>query len=272
MYLLYCDESNLEEKENDFFVYGGIVIDGARAQSLSSSIDSIRLKYNVPQDFILKFNPGPSHLSHKEFIDLKKEIMSAAIGHGCTFLSSMILHNVSTCAAEARLNEINRICYHYDCYLNRPNSHGLVLIDRFDDKQIDSHLREKFSVGIMGLPYSKQYRLERIVGFHYSAIGQSHFGSVIDIVLGSFRFAINAFTRGEDKQSEEKLNTAKILLTQLAPLFLREGAGNYVSEISLFLSPKSVRVQRYRKRYEDVASFLSEHGIATNQYSTIESI
>jgi hypothetical protein len=146
MYLLYCDESNLEEKDNDFFVYGGMVVDGQAAQSLSLAVDSIRQSAKVPLDFIFKFNPGPEHLSHKDFIALKQAVIEAAIAHGCVFLTSMILHNVATSPAEARRNEINRICYHYDCYLNRPKSHGLVLIDRFEDKQIDGHLREKFSI------------------------------------------------------------------------------------------------------------------------------
>ena len=266
MYLLYCDESNLEEKDNDFFVYGGLVVDGQAAQSLSLAIDSIRKSAKVPLGFILKFNPGPEHLSHKDFIALKQAVIEAAIDHGCVFLTSMILHNVATNPAEARRNEINRICYHYDCYLNRPKSHGLVLIDRFEDKQIDGHLREKFSVGVTGLPYSKEHRLERIVGFHYAAIGQSHFSSIIDIVLGSFRFAVNAFTRHGDT----KLDTANRLLELLSPLFFRETSNGKVSELSLFFSPKIIRSDKYRKMYSDLASFLSEHGIVAAQQITNE--
>ncbi|MHB1117824.1 DUF3800 domain-containing protein [Sideroxydans sp.] len=266
MYMLYCDESNLEEKDNDFFVYGGLVINGEAAQSLSLAIDSIRRTFKVPQRFVLKFNPGPEHLSHQDFIALKQAIVEAAIAHECIFLASMILHNVATSPAEARRNEINRICYHYDCFLSRPQSHGLVLIDRFEDKKIDGHLRDKFTTGITGLPYSKELRLERIVGFHYSAIGQSHFGSIIDIVLGSFRFAVNAFTRHD----EEKIESANHLLTILSPLFLREGSDDAVSEISLFFSPKTIKSVKYRNMYSALASFLSDNGIKAAQKITNE--
>jgi len=266
VYLLYCDESNLEEKDNEFFVYGGLVIDGKAAQSLSLELDSIRQNFKIPKDFILKFNPGPEHLSHQEFIKLKQTIIEAAITHGCIFLTSLILHNIATSPDDARRNEINRICYHYDCYLHRPKSHGLVLIDRFEDKQIDGHLRAKFSIGVTGLPYSKDYRLERIVGYHYSAIGQSHFGSIIDIILGSFRFAVNAFTR----QDEKKLESAKRLLGILSPLFFREASNGKVSEISLCFSPKIIKSIKYRQMYSNLSLFLSECGIETEQRITNE--
>lgn len=266
MYLLYCDESNLEKKDNDFFVYGGLVIEAQAAYSLSLAIEAIRQTAGIRPDYILKFNPRPDNLSHKDFTDLKQAIIEAAISHGCIFLTSLILHNVATNPDNARRNEINRICYHFDCYLHRPQSHGLVLIDRFDDKQIDGHLREKFSIGVTGLPYSKKIRLERIIGFHYAAIGQSHFNSVTDIILGSFRFAVNAFTR----QDMGRLTTAKHLLKTLSPLFFREDSVGRVSEISLFFSPKIIKIESYREMYSDLASFLSENGIVAAQRITSE--
>jgi len=71
------------------------------------------------------------------------------------------------------------------------------------------------------MPYGlTAMRLARILGFHYAAIGQSHFGSLIDIILGSFRFAVNAHTRNQ----AEKLTTAGHLLSLLRRLFLRNAA------------------------------------------------
>lgn len=266
MHLLYCDESNLEPKDNDFFVYGGVAIEAGAALSLSQAIEKIRLDAGVPKDFVLKFNPGPKHLNHQQFSALKQAVIEAARGHGCLFLTSLILHNVATSPDEARRNAINTICYHFDSYLNRPKSHGLVLVDRFDDRQIDGHLREKFSIGLTGMPYSKEMRLARIIGFHYSAIGQSHFGSVIDILLGSFRFAVNAFTRNETG----KLPTANALLALLAPMFFRERADDRVSELSLIFSPKIVKSDKYRALYEALREFLAKSGIVSEQEITNE--
>jgi hypothetical protein len=166
MHLLYCDESNLEERSGDFFVYGGIIIPPETAKILSDQIGEIRTRAGVNDSFILKFNPGPPGMSHPKFIALKKEIIESAIAQGCKFLASSILHDVAKSPDEARRKEINRICYHFNCYLSPINSHGLVLIDRFSDAQIDSHLREKFSIGLTGMPYSDTLKLKNIVGFH----------------------------------------------------------------------------------------------------------
>ena len=266
MHLLYCDESNLEERSGDFFVYGGIVVDAQAALSLSQSLAKIRSDAGVPSDLALKFNPRPRHLDHRQFAALKQAVIETAVVHRCIFLTSMILHDVATSAEEARRNSINTICYHFDCYLNRPNSHGLVLIDRFDDSQIDTHLREKFSVGLKGMPYSEEMRLERIVGYHYSAIGQSHFASVVDIVLGSFRYAINAHTR----KDQGKLESAGQLLRLLSPLFFRERDDGRISELSLMFSPKVIRSDKFRASYESLKGFLTANGIEAEQLITNE--
>lgn len=241
MYLIYCDETNLEERSGAFFIYGGITIESNASLALSKEIDSLRVSYKIQPDFILKFNPGPEGMDHEEFISVKQSIIELAIKYEYKLFTSFIFHNVAKSANEARRNEINRICYHFDCFLGREDSHGLVLIDRFEDRRIDHHLREKFSIGITGLPYTPQKRLERIIGFHYATKGQSHFCSVVDVVLGSLRFAVNAWTTDDTKN----IGTAKTLLSLLSPLFFREKGELSVSELGLFFSPKVIHVPKY---------------------------
>lgn len=258
MYLLYSDETNLDPADNIFFIYGGIVVNSDRAKNLSDEIQELREDKNIPNDFLLKFNPGPENMSHEDFIDIKQDIIQNAVKNKCLVLVSIIHHKIATSPDEARRKEINRIAYHFNCLLNRFNSHGLMLIDRFSDRQIDAHLRDKFSAGVRGLPYTDPLRLDRIIGYHYSAIGQSHFGSLVDIIICSLRFAVNAFSRDE----EHNLETASRMLGLLAPLFYRsEERQNQISEISLFFSPKIIRVQAYRERYEQLRAFLASNGI-----------
>ena len=261
MYLMYCDETNLEEESGIFFVYGGIIVEESKALSLSKAIDNIRSEYSIDNDFYLKFNPGPKGMEHKDFISLKQSIIEIAIEHECKLIVSMILHDIATCPNDARLNEINRICYHFNCFLNRPNSHGLVLIDRFSGKEIDHHLRTKFSVGVTGLPYTPEMRLDNIIGFHYTTIGQSHLCSIVDIALGSFRFAINAWS----KEIEKIKGTSKTLLELLAPLFYHESGHKSVSEIGLFFSPKAIKAQRYYEKYNGLRDYLKSCGITPEQ-------
>lgn len=159
MWLLYTDETNLEERRGDFFTYAGLALDCDQALLLSQTIDAIRKDSGVPRNFHLKFNPCPDELNHADFNLLKQAIIEAAVQHGAKLLVSVILHDIATSPDEARRNGINTVCYHFDCLLNRFKSSGLVLIDRFSDKQIDAHLAEKFCIGVTRLPSGKSLEL-----------------------------------------------------------------------------------------------------------------
>lgn len=268
MHLLYCDETNLEERAGDFLIYGGMVVSAEQALQLSNAVDEIRAAFGVDPSFRLKFNPGPEHLDHNNFIALKQKIVEAAIQYGARLIAYVILHDIATNPDEARRNGINVVCYHFDCILNRVGGPGLVLIDRFNDagNQIEAHLSEKFSIGLKGLPYSKTKRLTNIVGFHYSVIGQSHFPSIVDIVLGSLRFAINAHTQ----TIERYLETSSTLLGLIGPLFWRENDASSVPELGLLFSPKTIKSDRYREIYQSLKDYLHQSGIKTEQVITAE--
>lgn len=267
MHLLYCDESNLEERAGDFLLYGGLMVDGARAGALSEAIDQIRMRRAVPRSYILKMAPGPPKFSNDQFIDLKREVLAAAHEHGCRLLIYTVLHDIANNPDDARRKGINTVTYHFHCALNRiDDGTGLVLIDRFNDKGnvIDQHLRDKFMIGLTGMPYSPEMRLSNIVGFHYSTIGQSHFPSILDVAVGSLRFAINTLTRGQEKN----LPTARALLKALSPMLWREAGWEPVSEIGLTFSPKVIKAAKYREKYQALKDFLAESGIVAAQEIT----
>lgn len=261
MHLLYCDETNFGKVPGDFFVYGGIVVNGAKAAGLAAEIDGVRKALRVPRGHVLKFNPGPKDFSHEKFIELKRSVMQVAARAECKLLVNLLLHDIAVSSEYARRFGVNTLCYHFDCYLNRVKDAGLVLIDRFDDKEIDGQLKEKLAVGLTGkLPYSGEMKINNIVGYHYTAIGQSHFCSLVDVILGSLRFSINAFTQGNEKH----LGSAAVMLQQLSPMFFREGSEK-VHEISLWFSPKTVRKEEYRQRYLALMEYLKANGVSAAQ-------
>jgi hypothetical protein len=268
MYLLYCDESNVEEREGDFLLYAGVSIPPSTAKQLSDEIELIRKRASVPDDFRLKFNPGPPHLSHQEFIALKKAILESAVANGVRLFAYVILHDVAKGKGMdvARRNGINTVCFHFDCYLNRVKDQGIVLLDRFQDRgnRIDDHTREKFSIGLVGLPYSPTKRLSNILGVHYSTVGQSHFCSLVDIIVGSLRFSINSYSRGQTEFHE----SAAEILNVLSPLFFREEGWDGVSELGLQFSPKVVRKNAFRAKYAGLKQFLADRGVDTVQRIT----
>jgi len=266
MHLFYCDETNLEKRTGDFLIYGGLIVDGATAKDFSAAIDELRARHGVPRGYRLKFNPGPEEFTHEQFIAFKQELIELTARFGNRLVVYVILHDIATDPDTARRNGINTVCYHFDCILNRLGGAGLVLIDRFNDEgnAIDAHLRDKFTVGITGLPYKSEMRLANISGFHYSAIGQSHFPSIVDVTLGSLRLAINAHTR----DTAGLLGTANTLLGLLSPLFWRQNAAEPVPELGFQFSPKVIRAAIYRDKYQKLKDFLEAAGIATHQEIT----
>ncbi|WIA55051.1 hypothetical protein N6H05_18720 [Sphingobium sp. WTD-1] len=266
MDLLYCDESNLENRENEFLLYGGVRIPGDQAAALSNRIEELRAESGLAPDAQLKFNPAPDGLTHEAFRDLKQSIIEAAIEHDCQFLAYVALHNIAGEPDVARRYGINTICYHFHCCLNREDKNGLVLIDRFNDEgnRIDGHLRDKMSIGVQ-LPHENEpTRLSTINGFHYSAIGQSHFTSLADILISSLRWAINVHSRNTGDLRDNALT----LLRVMSPLFFRYDAGAAVPDLGFCFSPMNVKVAAYHKLYLDLQGFLREGGIDSSQIIT----
>jgi hypothetical protein len=173
-------------------------------------------------------------------------------------VASFILHSVATTPEQARRFEINRVCFHFHCLLNRANDHGVVLLDTFADKTLNDLLSEKFLVGLKGLPHSRIYRLDRILGFHLASIGTSNFCSLVDIVVGALRFCANSIV------DEARRATALLLAQQLSPMCVRDPNGR-VSELSLFFSPKTIIVGAYRERYEALGQFFAAAGLEPAQ-------
>ena len=186
MRLLYCDESNFEERAGDFLIYGGLVIDAIHTKNLSAAIDDIRAEAGVDRAFRLKFNPGPPNFSNQQFIQLKEAVIQAAISHGVKLLIYVVLHDIASNPDLARRNGINTICFHFDCVLSIEKDAGLVLIDRFNDKgnAIEGHLTEKFSIGIKETPIHARKAAVKHCWVSLLLYGQSHFPSIVDIVLG----------------------------------------------------------------------------------------
>jgi len=265
MRLLYCDESNMEKSAGDFLIYGGVIIDSERARGLSEAVERIRKDAGIDPSAIVKFNRGDVPLDHRTYMAVKQAIIEAAIEHQAFFLAYAVLHDIAYAEA-GRLYGVNTICFNFNSILYRYGTPGLVLIDRVNNPggAMDDHLREKFAVGVTSLPYSDKMRLENIVGFHYSAIGQSHFTSLIDIVIGSLRWAINVHTRNE----ATKQASASTLLTLISPLFFREQGRTTVSELGFAFRPQQVRAPKFREKYHSLQAFLRDGGIDTEQVIT----
>jgi hypothetical protein len=139
-------------ENSEFFVYAGIAIPGDRTGQLSADLDELRAKYGYRPEDLLKFNnkERPEHVEENVHRNIKRRVLRKVAEYEAKLFASFILHDIATSPEEARRNEINRICYHFDCFLTRADAYGLVLLDTFVDKKLNAILREKFSIGLTG--------------------------------------------------------------------------------------------------------------------------
>lgn len=262
MYLLYTDETNIDPANADFFAYGGVIIPSDTAHTLSTSLDQIRRSFGYGANDELKFNTRdrPAHITPELHREVKRAVMAAAAGNNVVFLSSLILHKLATSMEQARRNEINRVCLNFNYELSARQDYGVVMLDSFTEPDLPVFLREKFNRGCVGMPYGTM-RLDRILGFHLASIGSSNFTSVVDVVLGAFRYLINAM--GKPAQ----LPVAQALAEQLKPLMLRYSHSGNISERSIFFSPREVRAPTYKQKYDELCDFLATLELQTSNYT-----
>lgn len=262
MRLIFCDETNLESRDGDFLIYGGVTIDSKKLLSLSTQIWELREKYAISRTEVLKYLPAPEKIDG-DYNDFKRELIQTCIDSGCNLLTYQVLHGLAKDPDQARRNGINEICLNFNYSLEKEETCGIVFVDRFNDKgnEIDAHLRRKFAVGLEGeaLPTSP-FQLDRIVGLHYTIIGQSHMTSVVDIILGTYRTAFNFFARHQDN----KYPLAKEIFEFLNPLF-QKGKDGCIPRVAISFSPLNVRIEKYRASYARMVENLKFCGYEITQ-------
>lgn len=267
MHLFYCDETNTNPNASEFFIYGGVSIPAETARALSKKIDEIRAEFGFAGSSELKFDTRsrPDNVNAGQHLEAKRQVMEAARQANAKLFSSLINHGIARDTDRAQRLEINRACLHFQLFLEDQEDAGLALFDTFGETAMRPILTEKFHVGLTGLPHRDPYRLDRIVGFHIASMGTSNLCSVVDIVLGAMRFAVNAASRDEERPRQ----VAGTLLEQLRPLCLAT-PDNRVSMRSLFYSPRTVKVPRFAERYGALSRFLADRGFPVEASVTVQ--
>lgn len=261
---MYTDETNMQPRQDQFLIYGGVAIPGKNLPEFSSDIDKIREDAGYGSSDLLKSNTRerPDSVTASAHAEIKGKVLDAAANCGAVMFAYFALHDIINDPATARKYGINELCYSFDCFLHWPcvDDHGFVLIDPFEDKGgggIKSFLQEKFCTGVTGLPHSKEYRLKKMLGIHLAPVGSGHGCSLCDIAIGSLRYAIN------NRSNPEKMDTVEKLMTKLQPL-MNPAAHAGRRDVLMINSPRSVKVQSYRQKYNELDAFLISCNISTD--------
>lgn len=257
MYLLFTDETNLTEQTDQgvkFFAYGGLVIPIDKISIIDESIKKFRLEYGFKNTDSLKFdsNTRPANISTIKFAEIKSKIINLCIENDCKFLVYVVLHKI---AEKQGINKTvkwgaDHIVGKFNHYLTQKNSQGMVFVDRLSDVGEYKFLSEKFTTGLVF--DSKNVPLSNIKIFSSTCDNASNLSSVMDIVLGSFRYCIN---RPFNELS------AKVMIKDIVKLFWSDKVGENINPFEKGLTfrpkPENISVPLYKEEYESLITHIN---------------
>lgn len=253
MYVLFGDETDYNREGNaPFFIYGAVFIPLAQAHALHGWVEYFRSKHGFRPRDALKFSSArkPAHIEKAAHTEIKKDVIAKAGELGVKFCANAVLHELARNQVTDDLIRMgaNTILGAFNTYLNEENSHGLVFLDKLPIAQADDYLKEKFQVGLT-FPNGSNKRLERILGAFSSCDSASHFSSVADIVLGSFRFCVNEVDK--DKAPRE-------MLPPIVKMMWHKNIGGQIDlrDRGLILRPKEIREERLKQKYAEMLTRL----------------
>ncbi|MFB3917094.1 MAG: hypothetical protein ACE14M_10220 [Terriglobales bacterium] len=258
MYLLACDESNRNPSDRRrFFIYGGIIVDGDNCLTIHQFFERLRIQYGITSGWNLKFDAAarPATLSAERFAEVKNRVLEAAPGWGVRFIAYVVHHRIADTRAKqerAFRSAMNTILYQFNGFLRQHDDHGVFLIDRFDGGACLDLLKSIFTRGL-DLPAQNARRaIDRVTMMGASCLGASHLMSLLDIVLGAFRYCVNA--------RAEKFEVARLLYSKLQPLLVTAPGNPRVEEWGLFLRPQEVRAADIQAEYTQLRQHLARLG------------
>ena len=256
MYVLLTDETNMQPSENcEFFIYGGIFFSLDILPALNRSVARIRRDAGYQPGDTFKFDTRarPEYVSQESATTAKAQVLHVCSELGVQFIAHIILHQIVE-----RQDRDQRVLWAADYVIARfnkflreeANSYGICVVDNLPVRAAWQYLSDRYSNGLE-LSSGSRVALDRIELFSATCIGASHASSVIDIVLGSFRYCVN-----------NPLNAAaaKSMLKVIAPMMWhREVDGvQHVRDYGLIVRPPidEVRVPAYRQKYLDLIDHL----------------
>lgn len=256
MYFLFADETNTQPKYNEgvkFFVYGGLIIPGNKLLEMDEEICRLRKKYGYRNEDSLKFdtNSRPVHLSKEDFAKIKHDVVALCIRLECKLLLYVVLHKIARSKGLSTTIKWGADCIFqkFNNYLLEKESSGMAFVDRMSDTSEYKILTEKFTVG---LKYSTgTTSLNKIRLYASSCDNASHFNSVADVVLGTFRYCINRpFNTG----------AAKVMMKNIIKLLwsvrIRPGVLDPF-ERGLTFSPRRQKDAAYKAEYDNLTKQLN---------------
>jgi hypothetical protein len=244
VYLLYTDETNVEpDHGSEFFIYGGVILPAGQLSALHDAVATIRADHGFAPTDLFKFHTRsrPESVTQEQHAAAKSEVLARSADLGVRFVACVILHSVAVDRFRRWAYQADMVLLAFDSVLHSEGATGIVVLDRTGEGF--DYLREKFQRGIVyksGGVYSVSSRINL---FAEGCIGSSHVASVVDIVLGAFRYCVN------DREGRSATEAMLPAVLRLMPYKVWQGRTIYL-DYGLLLRPRQVLIPEYRAKYE----------------------
>lgn len=254
MYLMLTDETNNNPSEDiKFFAYGGLFFEIDKLPIITKTIEEKRIKSGYEPDDILKFdtNVRPTSVDIEKVTRLKQDVITACKTIESKFIVHIIHHEIikNQNFQEHVEKAADYVIGRYNKYLNDTDNYGICIMDNLPNGAEFNYIKTKFAKGLQ-LDSGDEKRLDRINLYASTRVGASHAASAIDIVLGSFRYAIN---------NPCNETVAKKLMKDVMELMWGwDGNINNVKGKGLIIRPKRVKVKAYQKDYDKLLEFIEK--------------
>lgn len=250
MYILLTDETNTTPANAAirFFAYGGLILKLDDVPALHKQIEKIRAEHGYQAGDVLKFDTRsrPHHVTAAQATDAKHQVLRACIAVGCKFIVYVVHHQIARNRDVEQVIEwgASHVIGKFNYFLGLENDYGIVAMDRLPDKAQFNYLSEKFTKGLT-FEDDPPVSLDRVTLFTSTCINASHLSSAMDIVLGSWRYCINA---------PQNADAARAMIADITKMIWcrREGETLHVAEMGLTIRPKNILVKQYKDDYENL--------------------
>jgi hypothetical protein len=256
LYILLTDETNRRPSaDSRFFIYGGLLFKVDKLPEIDSAIEKIRQRLHYKPSDHLKFdsNSRPNGVSFDDFVQAKREVIDLCLATGCKFIVHIIHHDIirnqdpDQHIQWAADYVIGRFNYFLD---SEAKDYGICVVDSLPVKAQFKYLSDKFSLGLT-LASGKETRLQRIKLFASTTINASHANSVMDIVLGSFRYCIN---------NPKNKDAARHMIGKVVDLMWHTKVGDtyYVHDKGLIVRPEKIKSPSIKAEYDALFAHINE--------------
>jgi len=258
MRILFLDETNTElTKISNFFIYGGIFFPAEIAHNLHLKIVELRNKAGFkPRDqFKFDTHSRPSSIPIDAFNQAKDKLINLCIDSKVLFIVYIVHHGIARKHSLKTKIEwaSNEIINQFDSILRLEKDCGLVIFDKLPFKGEFRYINNLFNDGITtSTSQNAPHVPTNILGYSMSTSGASHFNSATDIILGAFRYCVNA---------EDSSGAAKKLFPKILNLLygqIGKDGKKAVGEYGLLIRPRRNMLysSEYDKLLKKLKSFL----------------